>query len=132
MGKKNKGEGTPAGNRARAEQGSVEFLSVSFENADKETVKRHLLYLVLASLLTKFLVIVITPMVFHSFIDYFDLQFYFEHAVKILDGQLPYIGYNFDYPVLIFIPILLALIPAAAVPERHALSLLVPDPHGDL
>ena len=112
MGKKNKGENTPAGNRARAERGPVEFLSVSFENADKGTVKRHLLYLILASLLTKFLVIVITPTVFHSFIDYFDLQFYFEHAVKILDGQLPYIGYNFDYPVLIFIPILLALVPA--------------------
>jgi hypothetical protein len=112
MGKKNKGDGTPSGNRGRAEKKPVEFLSVSFNNADKDIVKRHLLYLIVASLLIKFFVIVVTPTVFHSFIDYFDLQFYFEHAVKILDGQLPYIAYNFDYPVLIFIPILIALIPA--------------------
>lgn len=112
MGKKNKGESTPSGTRKRSEKGPVEFLSVSFENTDRETVKRHLLYLVAASLLTKFLVMVITPTVFHSFIDYFDLQVYFEQAVKILDGQLPYIGYNFEYPILIFIPILLALLPA--------------------
>lgn len=111
MGKKKKGEGTPE-NRGRTDRKPAGFLSVSFENADNETVKRHLFALIAASLLTKCLVLVATPAVFLSFIDYFDLQFYFEHAVRILDGQLPYIGYNFDYPVLIFIPILLALIPA--------------------
>jgi hypothetical protein len=112
MGKKNRGEGIPSGNKGRTERRSVEFLSVSFANADREIVKRHLLYLIVASLLTKFFVIVVTPTVFHSFIDFFDLQFYFEQAANILGGQLPYINYNFDYPVLIFIPILIALIPA--------------------
>lgn len=119
MGKKKKGEGIP-GNRESADRKPAGFLSVSFENADKETVKRHLLYLIAASLLTKCFVFVATPAVFHSFIDYFDLQFYFEHAVNILDGQLPYIGYNFDYPVLIFIPILLALIPALLLQNGNA------------
>jgi hypothetical protein len=112
MGKKNKGEGLPTGTRGKPEKKPVEFLSVSFTNADKEVVKRHLLYLIVASLLTKFFVLVVTPTIFHSFIDLFDLQFYLEHAVNILNGQLPYIGYHFDYPVLIFVPILIALIPA--------------------
>jgi hypothetical protein len=61
---------------------------------------------------TKFLVIVLTTSVFHSFIDLFDFDFHFQHAITILQGQLPYINYNYDYPVLVFIPIAIALIPA--------------------
>lgn len=109
MGKKPKTDGEASGKKGKAGGQSLEFLSVRAENIDTQNVKRHLFYLVLASLLTKFLVIVVTSVIFHSFIDYFDIQFYFEHAAKILDGQLPYISYTFDYPVLIFVPILIAL-----------------------
>ena len=51
-------------------------------------------------------------MLFHSFVDYFDLGFYFEHAVKLTQGELPYVSYSFDYPILLFVPITIALIPA--------------------
>jgi hypothetical protein len=112
MGKKSKDEGPPSGLKGRSERKPVEFLSASFANADSTIVRHHLRYLILASLLTKFLVLAGTPIVFHSFIDSFDLQFYFEHAIKLLNGQLPYIGYNFEYPILIFVPIIIALIPA--------------------
>jgi hypothetical protein len=112
MGKKNKDEDIRSGIRGRGDKKSFEFLSVSFENADKEIIKRHLLYLVIASLLTKFIVIFATTTVFNTFMDSFDLQFYFDNAFKILHGQIPYIGYSFEYPVLIFVPILIALIPA--------------------
>jgi hypothetical protein len=61
---------------------------------------------------TKFLVIILTTSVFHSFIDLFDFDFHFQHAITILQGQLPYINYDYDYPVLVFIPIAIALIPA--------------------
>jgi len=111
MGKK-KDEDRRSGSRGRGDKKSFEFLSVSFENADKEIIKRDLLYLVVASLLIKFFVILVTTTVFYSFLDTFDHQFYFEHAVKLLKGQLPYIGYSFEYPVLIFVPIVIALIPA--------------------
>lgn len=112
MGKRNKDEGTPSGQRGRTERKPVEFLSVSFANVDSSVVKQHLRYLILGSLLTKLFVFFGTPLVFHSFIDSFDLQFYFEYALKILNGQLPYIAYNFDYPILLLVPIFLALIPA--------------------
>lgn len=91
---------------------TVEFLSVRFPGADNSVVKQHLRYLILAFLLTKFLVFAGTPLVFNGFIDVFDLEFYFEHAMKLLHGQLPYVGFDFDYPILVFIPIILALIPA--------------------
>ena len=56
--------------------------------------------------------IVFTTSVFESFIDLFDFEFHFQHAILLLQGQLPYINYNYDYPVLVFIPITIALIPA--------------------
>ena len=120
MAKKNKTEGGVPGRKVRSGREPFEFLSVRFENLDVQTVKRHLFFLVLASLLTKLIVMFATTTVFHSFIDYFDLGFYFDHATLLLQGQLPYINYSFDYPVLIFIPITLALIPALVLQSAMA------------
>lgn len=88
------------------------FLGSSFNNIDTRTVKQHILLLILASIVTKLLVIVFTTSVFNSFIDLFDFDFHFRHIILLLEGQLPYINYDYDYPVLIFIPITLAFIPA--------------------
>lgn len=112
MGKKNKIDVDPSEKRGKKGKPLLSFLNVEFGNVDLQTVKRHLLILILASLLTKFIVIFATTSIFHSFIDLFDIGFYFEHAIKLVQGQLPYISYNFDYPILIFIPIIIALIPA--------------------
>ena len=53
MAKKNKTEGGVPGRKVRSGREPFEFLSVRFENLDVQTVKRHLFFLVLASLLTK-------------------------------------------------------------------------------
>jgi hypothetical protein len=110
MGKKNKIESS-AVIKKRGRQ-TFTFLDFSINNLDTYIVKKHIFFLILTSLVTKFLVIVLTTSVFHSFIDLFDFDFHFQHAITILQGQLPYINYNYDYPVLVFIPIAIALIPA--------------------
>jgi len=110
MGKKNKIESS-AVIKKRGRQ-TFTFFDFSINNLDTYIVKKHIFFLILTSLVTKFLVIVLTTSVFHSFIDLFDFDFHFQHAITILQGQLPYINYNYDYPVLVFIPIAIALIPA--------------------
>jgi len=112
MGKKNKIDVEPSDKRGKKGKPPFSFLNVEFGNVDLQTVKRHLLIIILASIFTKFIVIFATTSIFHSFIDLFDIGFYFEHAIKLVQGQLPYVSYNFDYPILIFIPIIIALIPA--------------------
>lgn len=120
MGKKNKNTLELPVKRGKKGKVPLVFLDFEFGNIDQNTVKRHILYLILASLLTKFLVLALTPLIFHSFIDLFDIGFYFDHAIKVLEGQLPYIDYSFDYPVLIFIPITIAFIPALAFQSAMA------------
>lgn len=110
MGKKNKFESS-ANIKKRGTQ-PFTFLDLSFVNLDTRTMKQHILLLIFASIVTKFLVMFFTTSVFHSFIDLFDFDFHFRHAVLLLEGQLPYISYDYDYPVLIFVPITLAFIPA--------------------
>ena len=111
MGKKNKIDIDSSEKRGKKGKPLLSFLNVEFGNVDLQTVKRHLLILILASLLTKFIVIFATTSVFHSFIDLFDIGYYFECAIKLVQGQIPYVSYNFEYPILIFIPITIAIIP---------------------
>ncbi|WAC05030.1 MAG: hypothetical protein OS112_11355 [Methanoregula sp.] len=120
MGKKNKDALEASVKKGKKGKAPLIFLEFEFDNIDRNMVKRHIFYLILASLVTKFLVLTLTPLVFNSFIDLFDIGFYFEHAVKVLQGQLPYIDYSFDYPVLIFIPITIAFIPALALQSAMA------------
>ncbi|MDD1668456.1 MAG: hypothetical protein LUO97_01515 [Methanomicrobiales archaeon] len=88
------------------------FLGQTFEKTDTKTVRSHLLSLVFVSLATKFLVLVLTPAVFHSFIDLFDIGYLFQNAIPLSQGQIPYLDYSIAYPILVFIPMILALIPA--------------------
>jgi hypothetical protein len=111
MAKKNKIKCVDGGKKVVKEE-PLQFLSVRFDNINTEVVRNHIILLIIASLFTKFFVLFVTTMVFHSFIDYFDFGFYLEHAMMIVQGQLPYLNYNFDYPLLIFVPILVALMPA--------------------
>lgn len=117
---KKKIESDREGRKGRSGGRPFEFLSARFENTDIQEVKRHIILLIGISLLTKLAVLFITPVIFHSFVDYFDLGFYFEHAIKLTQGQLPYVSYGFDYPILLFVPICLALIPALALQSAAA------------
>lgn len=120
MGRKTKD--TAVSFKKKGKKGKIPFTLFNsvFGNIDQDTVKRHILYLILASLATKVLILMLTPGVFHSFIDLFDIGFYFEHAMNMVKGQLPYIHYSFDYPVLVFIPITIALVPALAFQSAPA------------
>lgn len=111
MGKKDKRDIEPAGKRGKKGIVPFSFLNITFDNIDQITVKRHITLLIIASLVTKMLVIFITTMIFHSFIDLFDIGYYYDHGILLLQGQIPYINFSIDYPILVFIPISLALIP---------------------
>jgi len=89
-----------------------DFLNARFENTDRNTVISHIVFLIIVSLVTKFIVVFTTTAVFHSFVDLFDIGFYFDHIKLLLQGQLPYIDYSFDYPVLVFVPVTIAFVPA--------------------
>jgi hypothetical protein len=112
MGKK--GGKTGAKGKEKAGDGFT-FLGTTFGSVGRETVRRHLIILVLLSLATKGLVVLVTTGIFRSFIDLFDLGFYFQNAQLLLQGQVPYLSFSFDYPPLVFIPIVLALLPAMAL-----------------
>lgn len=88
------------------------FLNERFDNVEANVVRQHIFYIILVSLITKFLVLILTPSVFHSFVDLFDFQYYFEHGMMVVNGQIPYLGFSFDYPPLALIPLLLAMVPA--------------------
>ena len=87
------------------------FLTHQFDDIDLQTAKRHMAILVLASVLAKLAVAFVTTAVFHSFIDLFDISIYLEHAQMLVQGQLPFTP-EFQYPVLILIPLMIAFVPA--------------------
>ncbi len=87
------------------------FLNKQFDDIDEKDAKRHMAILVLASILVKLAVVFVTVVVFRSFIDYFDIGVYLEHSEMLLQGQSPF-SPEFQYPILIFIPLAIALVPA--------------------
>ncbi|WP_321505817.1 hypothetical protein [uncultured Methanoregula sp.] len=112
MGKKNKTDPESTGSKGKKGKPSFEFLNVRFDKIERDTVIRHIVLLIAASLLTKLVLVFVTTFIFQSFIDLFDIGFYFDHAKLLLQGQLPYVNYSFDYPVLVFVPITIAFVPA--------------------
>jgi hypothetical protein len=99
--------------RKKGKKGIVPFtfLTHQFDEIDPETAKRHMILLVLASVLAKFAVVLVTTGIFHSFIDLFDIGIYLEHAQMLVQGQMPFTP-DFQYPVLILIPLVIAFVPA--------------------
>jgi len=112
MGKKNKTDPETTVKKGKKGKIPFDFLNVRFDTIERDTIMKHIVLLVAASLLTKLVLLFVTTFVFHSFIDLFDIGFYFDHAKLLLQGQLPYINYSFDYPVLVFVPITIAFVPA--------------------
>jgi hypothetical protein len=65
----------------------------------KSNIRSHIFWIVLASIFTKLLILYITIAVFHSFIDTYDISWYYSKgAVKVLAGQIPYVDFAYDYP----------------------------------
>jgi hypothetical protein len=82
------------------------------KNEDNTT--KNIIILILISIFVKIGVFLMTPGVFHSIIDTFDHNFYFDTIIipYITNGSLPFINYNIDYPILMVVPVFIAAIPA--------------------
>ncbi len=87
------------------------FLGRDFET-DSSIVKQQVFYLILAVVFAKFLIAFFTTTVFHSFVDLFDIGYYLDMGLLLIQGQLPYVDFDFAYPILLLIPIIISLVPA--------------------
>ncbi len=120
MGKKSKDETIPSVRKGKKGRVPFEFLTERFDTIDTDVAKTHIFYIILISILTKFFVLFLTTVVFHSFVDLFDFQYYLEHGTMVLNGQIPYLDFAFDYPPLALVPILLAMVPALLTMNQYA------------
>jgi len=111
MARKNLNENESPKKKSRKGITPFTFLDNQFDEIDSRIAKRHILYLVLSCVAAKVIVAFVTVAVFHSFIDLFDIGVYFQHVTMLIQGQWPFAG-EFQYPVLIFIPLIIAVIPA--------------------
>lgn len=112
MGKKSKDESKPSAKKGKRGRIPFTFLKERFDNLDANVVRNHILYILLVSLMMKFVVLFLTTFVFQSFVDLFDFGYYLEHGLMVLNGQVPYLDFPFDYPPLALVPIMIAIIPA--------------------
>lgn len=84
-------------------------------------IKQDLLILIGLAIIMKAITILIT-LLSNSLIDYWDMSYYFESAVRVMQGgQLPYRDFSFDYPVAAWIPILTAYV---IIPSRPGFFLV--------
>ena len=120
MGKKSRDENAPVVKKGKKGWVPFRILNEQFDSLDTNIVKRHIFYIIFLSVLTKIVVLFLTTSVFHSFIDLFDFGYYFDHGMMVVDGQVPYVNFPFDYPPLALIPILLAIIPAILTMNQYA------------
>jgi len=72
--------------------------------------RKHFAVLITLSVVVKFAVIILTTEVFHSFIDIYDISVYFQYAMQILSGEVPYVDFPLEYPQLSLIVIVVPLI----------------------
>jgi len=123
MGKKSKDEKTPSVKRRKSGRIPFHFLHERFDKLDETVVRHHIFYIILLAVITKIAVLFLTTSVFHSFVDLFDFAYYLEHGMMVLQGQVPYLDFPFDYPPLALVPILLAIIPALLTMNQDAFVL---------
>jgi hypothetical protein len=120
MGKKRKDEIIPSVKKEKKGRTPFTFLNERFDNLDVNVVKTHIFYIILLSVMTKIVVLFLTTSVFQSFVDLFDFEYYFEHGMMVVNGQVPYLDFPFDYPPLALVPILLAIIPVILTMNPYA------------
>ncbi len=112
MGRKNPAEAEPAGKKKKRGRTPFTFLGHEFESIDAGVARQHMIWLILAVIIAKFLIAFVTTVVFQSFVDSFDIGIYLKYTILTLQGVFPYTSAEFQYPVLAFIPMMIAAIPA--------------------
>jgi len=100
------------------------FLGISTYSIDRASIYKHLIILSLLSILVKIFTVLLTTNIFHSFVDLFDISVYLGYAVKITQGQLPYLDFSFEYPILFLIPVIVPMLPTLLTldPYTYVLS----------
>lgn len=78
-------------------------------------MKQHIKYLVGLSIISKLFLFILTVVILKSGMDTFGIMYYYEHAVSVFNGSYPYISYYYEYPLLSFVPVIIALIPSLLV-----------------
>lgn len=71
-------------------------------------VKRDLKILIVLAVAMKIVAVLLTVGVFHSFIDFWDYSYYYDGLSKLSAGQIPYLDFQFDYPILAWLPLVTA------------------------
>ncbi|MGB4052250.1 MAG: hypothetical protein WBK56_08400, partial [Methanoculleus sp.] len=97
------------GLRKRTVQDKIVW-GIKFPEKEFLDFRKHFAILIALSIVIKFAVIFLTTNVFHSFIDIFDTAVYFQYAVQVLGGKIPYVDFPLEYPQLSLIVILVPLI----------------------
>jgi len=75
-----------------------------------EINRKHIFTVIGVSLLFKVLFMIFSYFVLYQGFEPIDLNYYYIHCNLLLSGQIPYIDFGFDYPPVIFIPILIAIL----------------------
>lgn len=87
----------------------IQFLGLSISKVQRDQFQKDILCLLGISIITKLALVFLTTAVFHSFIDLFDITIYLNYAASIANGQLPYLDFSIEYPILFLIPALVPL-----------------------
>ena len=74
-------------------------------------IPKHIQNLILLAI-TVPIVVIIALYCLRITIDLYDLYYYFDHALLLSTGVLPYTGVQFDYPPLALVPMVIAILPA--------------------
>ena len=91
-----------------------------FESVDLKLLKRDIFIIVILSIITKLVLVLLRYYVFYTYFDLFDTTIYFNYAVNVLHGMVPYVDFSVEYPQLFFIAALLPLIPAIIIQDANA------------
>lgn len=89
----------------------VRIFSFTLSEIDRSALKNDIIILVLISLIVKMLVLssTLTTLPFILTGD-MTLYYWYAHAIANL-GLIPYISFNAEYPLLFFVPVVLAILP---------------------
>jgi uncharacterized membrane protein len=91
-----------------------------FESINLELLKRDILIIIILSIITKLVLVFLRYYVFYTYFDLFDTTLYFNYAVNVLHGMVPYVDFSVEYPQLFFVAALLPLLPAVIVQDANA------------
>lgn len=90
---------------------------------DSDT-KQHLKYLVGLSILSKIAIVILTVFVLGSIMDMYAISYYYENAMSVFSNYILYIDYYYEYPILLFVPVLIALVPSLLLHSTMVFALV--------